>query len=93
MTTQLSADSMSIDLRLAAIISLLSSSALYGGTPAKTAALRAHLESAAFAPGPLPEQLRTVLEDTLAAWLSIECHQDSVPVNFCVLASADIQLH
>lgn len=40
-------DAMPVDLRLAAIITLLSSSALRGTTPGKAAALRVHLEAAA----------------------------------------------
>ena len=84
---------MPTELRLAAIIALLSSSALCGATAGKASALRAHLEAAALTGDPMNAQLRSVLEDTLAAWLTIECHQKSVSVNCCALAAAGQVLH
>jgi hypothetical protein len=86
-------DTMPTALRLAAIISLLSSSALHGATAGKSEALRLHLEAAAFAAEPLDPQLRTVLEDALAEWLSIECHQNSVSVDQGALAPCSRALH
>jgi hypothetical protein len=86
-------DTMPTALRLAAIISLLSSSALRGATAGKSEALRTHLEAAAFAAEPLDPQLRTVLEDTLAEWLSTECHQNSVSVDLGALAPCSRALH
>lgn len=64
---------MSLDLRLAAIVTLLSSSALHGATPGKTAALRAHLQAVRDA-GELDPRLRDALEHTLATWRDVSCH-------------------
>lgn len=84
---------MSLELRLAAIITLLSSSAIRGATPCKSQALRVHLEAAALSAMPLNAQLRIALENTLAEWLSIECHQKSVPVDVCALAHSGQSYH
>ena len=84
---------LTTELRLAAIITLLSSSAIRGATPCKSHALRAHLEAAAFATESLHPQLRTALENTLAEWMTIECHQKSVAVDFCVLANSGQAYH
>ncbi|MDR2625487.1 MAG: hypothetical protein LBC37_04065 [Zoogloeaceae bacterium] len=61
-------DDLPLDLRLAAIVALLSSSALKGRTPGKTAALRQHLEAAVLAAEnarhePLANALRQALQD------------------------------
>lgn len=84
---------MPVDLRLAAIIALLSSSALRGATPGKAAALRVHLEAAALAGDALDPHLRVALEDALAEWITIECHQKSVSVDFCALAASGKTFH
>lgn len=81
------------ELRLAAIITLLSSSAIRGATACKSNALRIHLEAAAFATESLHPQLRTALENTLAEWMTIECHPQSVAADFCVLASSGQAYH
>ena len=60
-------DSMSMDLRLAAIIALLSSSVLRGLSAGKTEALCAHLEAAVSEAAPDPCLKRT-LEEVLACW-------------------------
>ena len=86
-------DALSTELRLAAIITLLSSSALRGTTASKAAALLAHLEAAAFSRDALNPHLRSALEDALAEWLTIDCHQESVAVDFCALAPASYALH
>lgn len=86
-------DAMPLELRLAAIITLLSSSAIRGATPCKSQALRAHLEAAALSALPLEAQLRIALENTLAEWLSIECHHKSVPVDVCALAHSGQSYH
>ena len=86
-------DAMPIELRLAAIVALLSSSALHGVTAGKAAALRDHLEAAALSGEALNPQLRGVLEDALAQWISTECHDHSVAVDFCALAVASQALH
>ncbi|MFT3847422.1 MAG: hypothetical protein QM739_01725 [Propionivibrio sp.] len=86
-------DPMPLELRLAAIITLLSSSAIRGATPCKSQALRLHLEAAALSATPLNAQLRIALENALAEWLNIECHQKSVPVDVCALASAGQSYH
>ena len=65
-------DAMSPELHLAAIVSLLSSTALHGATAGKLDALRAHLEAAALCVEPLDPCLRQSLEDALAHWLSVD---------------------
>lgn len=72
-----------LDLRLAAILSLLSSSALRGATPNKTAALQMHLEAAAAAPETMAEPLREALAEVLGGWLQVHCHPASVPLAHC----------
>ncbi|WP_371322678.1 hypothetical protein VX159_09645 [Dechloromonas sp. ZY10] len=74
---------MPLDLRLAAILNLLSSSALRGATANKTAALQMHLEAAAAAPEAMAEPLREALAEVLAGWLQVRCHPASVPVSHC----------
>lgn len=86
-------DTAQLELRLAAIIALLSSAAIRGATPCKSRALRMHLEAAALSTAPLSSPLREVLENTLAEWLSIECHSKSVAVDACVLAEASQTYH
>jgi len=86
-------DALPTELRLAAIITLLSSSALRGTTASKATALRAHLEAAAFTAKALNPHLRTAIEDALAEWITTECHLNSVPVDFCALAASGQSLH
>ena len=85
-------DAMPIDLRLAAIVTLLSASALRGPTIAKTQALRAHL-GAALAATDLPSELRDALEQALAGWRAVECHPASVSVPLCPLTAPGQSLH
>ncbi len=85
-------DKMPLDLRLAAIVTLLSASALRGPTVAKTAALRSHLR-AALADEALPERLRDSIEQTLAGWLAVECHPASTSVPLCPLTTPGQSLH
>lgn len=85
-------DDMPLDLRLAAIVTLLSASALRGPTVAKTAALRSHLR-AALADEALPSRLRDSIEQTLAGWLAVECHPASVAVPQCPLTVPGQSLH
>lgn len=59
---------MSTELRLTAIIALLSSSVLRGTTVAKTTALRMHLETALKEPEALDPHLRLTLEAILKEW-------------------------
>ncbi len=86
-------DPIPIQLRLAAIISLLSSSAQRGATQGKASALCAHLEAAALDPTPINGHLRNALEDTLAEWLAIECHPKSIPVEGSVVTHTTHALH
>lgn len=86
-------DAMPTELRLAAILSLLSSLALHGVTAGKTAALLAHLEATALTHAAINPHLKQVLEDALADWMSVECHQRSVSVDFCAVAVAGQALH
>ena len=85
-------DSMPLDLRLAAIVTLLSASALRGPTAAKTAALRTHLFSA-LADETLSPQLRDTLEQALAGWRAVQCHPASVSVPQCPLTIPGQSLH
>lgn len=86
-------DPMSSELHLAAIIALLSSSALRGTTASKAAALRAHLEAAAFSRENIAPQLRNALETVLAEWLTSDCHERSVAVDSGVLLASSQTLH
>ncbi len=86
-------DEMSLDLRLAAIITLLSSSALRGATTNKTAALQSHLEAAAFAADELGPYLKEALEQTLAGWHKVYCHPASAPFDACLLTAPGQNLH
>ena len=85
-------DDMPLDLRIAAIVTLLSASALRGPTVAKTAALRSHLR-AALADEALPGRLRDSIEQTLAGWLAVECHPASISVPLCPLTAPGQSLH
>lgn len=84
---------MTIELRLAAIIMLLSSSALRGATALKTEALRHHLQFAATSGEPLEHNLQAALEHTLADWRNVECHPGSVPCDALSLAAPAQSLH
>lgn len=86
-------DTMPTELRLAAIIALLSSSALRGATAGKAEALREHLEAAALSSGVLDPHLRNAHEDALAEWLTVERHEKSVAVPFCAMAARGRALH
>ena len=86
-------DSMPSELHLAAIIALLSSSALRGTTAAKAAALRAHLEAAAFSRDAIAPPLRNALENALAEWLTTDCHEQSIAVDSCALLAPSQTLH
>lgn len=83
---------MPLDLRLAAIVTLLSACALRGPTTAKAAALRAHLAAAA-GDGDITPQLKDAVEQTLAGWQAAECHPASVPVAYCPLTVPGQSLH
>ena len=85
-------ENMSLDLRLAAIVTLLSSSALRGATANKTAALRAHLAAAVAAQASHPH-LRDALAQTLAGWQAVHCHPASISVDFCPLTVPGQALH
>lgn len=84
---------MSLDLRLAAVITLLSSSALRGATANKTAALQSHLEAAASVKDELGPYLKDALEQTLAGWQSVQCHPASVPFDTCQMTIPGQALH
>lgn len=85
-------DDMPAALRLAAVVTLLSASALRGPTAAKTAALRNHLAAALADPGLAPE-LRDALEQSLAGWRAVDCHPASVGVPLCPLTLPGQSLH
>lgn len=73
-------DDMSIELRLAAIINLLSSSALRGTTANKLAALRTHLHAALDQRG-LDPYLKSTLQEVGAGWDAAHCHPKSIAIN------------
>lgn len=81
-----------LDLRLAAILTLLSASALRGPTAAKAAALRTHL-AAALADKTLTPTLRDTLDQTLAGWQGVECHPASISVPLCPLTIPGQSVH
>lgn len=83
---------MPFDLRLAAIVTLLSASALRGATANKTAALRAHLAAAA-SDRQIHPLLRDSIEEALAGWRAVDCHPASVAVEFCPLTTPGQSLH
>ena len=67
-------------LRLAAIIQLLSSSALRGTTFNKTEALCHHLRQAATAED-IDPCLHSALREVLDSWQGVSCHPASIAVN------------
>ncbi|NHC05865.1 hypothetical protein [Azonexus fungiphilus] len=83
---------MPLELRLAAVIHLLSSSALRGATFHKTEALRAHLRCVADEDG-LNPYLRSTLQEVLGGWEAVHCHPASVPVDCYPLAAPGCQTH
>lgn len=85
-------DSMPLECRLAAIIILLSASALRGPTSNKVAALRAHL-SAALRDTEHAPHLKDAIEQALAGWQSIDCHPKSISVDRCPLTVPGQALH
>ncbi|WP_319238513.1 hypothetical protein [uncultured Propionivibrio sp.] len=88
MRNEIHAESMPIELRLAAIIALLSSFSICGVTTGKASALLAHLEALVLSDtDAISASLRQTLEDTLAEWLTIECHPESIAVNWSAVAT------
>ena len=83
---------MPVDLRLAAVIHLLSSSALRGATLNKTEALRAHLRGIAAQDG-LNPYLKSTLQEVLGGWEAVLCHPNSVPVDFYPLTAPGYHVH
>lgn len=92
MDDRFDSDDMPPELRLAAIVTLLSASALRGPTVAKTGALRAHLD-AILADTTLPPELRDALEQALAGWRAVEYHPASISVPLCPLTTPGQSLH
>lgn len=86
-------EEMSLELRLAAIVTLLSSSALRGATANKTVALQSHLAAASQAADLLGPYLKEALEQSLAGWQKVKCHPDSVPFDACPLTVPGQFLH
>ena len=74
-------DDLPLDLRLAAIIHLLSSTALRGTTAGKTACLQAHLVAAVQDGEALGPALQDAVESALANWQDVQCHANSIPVD------------
>ncbi|WP_281984502.1 hypothetical protein [Azonexus hydrophilus] len=83
---------MPLELRLAAVIHLLSSSALRGATFHKTEALRTHLRSVADS-ADLNPHLKSTLQEVLGGWEAVHCHPASVPVDCYPLAHPGCQTH
>ena len=86
-------DDMPLDMRLAAIIYLLSSSVLRGTTASKTACLQAHLTAAALDGEALGPVLQDAVESTLAHWQDVQCHPNSIPVDEPPAFTAPESLH
>ena len=85
-------DDMSLDPRLAAIVTLLSACALRGTTANKAAALRIHLD-AALRDTALAPRLREAIEQALAGWEAIDCHLGSVSIDLCPLTVPGQSIH
>ncbi|WP_240494552.1 hypothetical protein [Azonexus hydrophilus] len=83
---------MPLELRLAAVIHLLSSSALRGATFNKTEALRAHLRGVSEIDGINPF-LKSTLQEVLGGWEAVQCHPASIPVDFYPLTALGCQTH
>lgn len=83
---------MPLALRLAAIVALLSASALRGTTCNKTDALCAHLAAAAGADG-IDPRLRSTLEQVLAGWQAVDCQPTSISSEFFPLTVPGQLLH
>ncbi|MDR3353113.1 MAG: hypothetical protein LBO00_08990 [Zoogloeaceae bacterium] len=85
-----------LDLRLAAIVTLLSSSALKGVTVGKAAALRQHLEAAVQAVEQMPEchrHLASALRNAAQAWRDVCSPVAAVPRETCFVPSVSQWLH
>ena len=83
---------MPVDLRLAAVIHLLSSSALRGATVNKTEALRGHLRGLSTQAG-LDPYLKSTLQEVLGGWEAVHCHPNSVSVDFYPLTAPGCHTH
>jgi len=83
---------MPLELRLAAVIHLLSSSALRGATFHKTEALRAHLRSVAGQDG-LNPYLKSTLQEVLGGWEAVDCHPASISVDCLSLTAPGGHVH
>lgn len=88
----MASDEMPIELRLAAIVTLLSACALRGTTANKAAALRLHLEAALHVPG-VDGHLHDAIEQALRGWEAIECHPASISIDFCPLTVPGQSIH
>ena len=85
-------EEMPIEMRLAAIVNLLSSSALRGATANKTEALRHHLQ-AAVDTRHLDPYLKSALQEVLGAWQATRCHPNSISVDFYPLTAPGCLTH
>ena len=83
---------MPTELRLAAIIHLLSSSALRGATFNKTEALRAQLRDISEI-NSLNPFLKSTLLEVLGGWEAVQCHPASIPVDFYPLTAPGCHTH
>lgn len=83
---------MPLALRLAAIVALLSASALRGASPHKTDALCAHLAAAAAADG-IDPRLRDTLSRILAGWQAVDCPPTTISSEFFPLTVPGQLLH
>lgn len=83
---------MSTELRLAAIVTLLSSSALRGPTRNKLNALRDQL-AAALCDKQISGHLRDAIEQALAGWPASDCHRGSISIKCCPLVVPGHALH
>ncbi len=86
-------DDLPLDMRLAAIIHLLSSSVLRGTTANKTACLQAHLAAASLDGEALGPVLQDAVESILANWQDVLCHPNSIPVDEPPAFTAPESLH
>jgi hypothetical protein len=89
-------EDLSFELRLAAIVTLLSSSALKGVTVGKVSALLEHFEAAVQSVEQMPachQHLASALKNALRGWQGVCCHPASVPHEAGFAQSASRCLH
>lgn len=92
MSSLLEPETMPLESHLAAIVILLSASALRGPSSVKAAALCAHLE-VAVREERLDPHLRAAIEQVLTAWRSLHCQLQAASPSACSCVGSHARLH